>query len=104
MGFRENLKDELEYQGMKVKDLAEKTQISKRTLDQYLTTTAKIPNVINAVKIAQALNVSVEYLVTGNCSNQNTKNYRETEEIIKTLSLLNTAQKSALLDFIKASI
>ena len=33
MGFRENLKDELKYQDIKVKELADKTGISKRAID-----------------------------------------------------------------------
>lgn len=65
MGFRENLKQELEYQDLKVKELAEKTGISKRTLDQYLMKNPNEPLVSNGVKIANALGVSVEYLVTG---------------------------------------
>lgn len=62
MSFRENLKSELTYQGMLVKELAEKTGISKRTLDNYLREKGSIPPVDVAVKIARALNVTVEYL------------------------------------------
>ena len=65
MAFKENLKVELEYKGMKVKELAARTGINKRTLDQYLASAAKMPSAENAVKIADALEVSVEYLVTG---------------------------------------
>ncbi len=65
MGFRENLKDELKYQDLKVKELAEKAMVSKRTIDHYLTENSYMPSADTAVRIAQALNVSVEYLVTG---------------------------------------
>lgn len=65
MGFKENLKDELKYQGMLVKELADKTGIPKGTIDHYLAEKNTAPIAENAVKIAQALNVSVEYLVTG---------------------------------------
>ncbi len=65
MSFKENLKDELKYQDIKVKELADKTGIPKRTLDHYLTENSYMPSADNAVKIAQALHVSVEYLVTG---------------------------------------
>lgn len=37
MGFRENLKDELKYQDLKVKELAVKAGVPKRTIDHYLT-------------------------------------------------------------------
>jgi transcriptional regulator with XRE-family HTH domain len=66
MGFRENLKSELAYKGMLVKELAALTGISRHTLDNYLNVRGHIPSADIAVKIARALHVSVEYLVTGN--------------------------------------
>ena len=65
MGFRENLKSELSFQGILVKELSLKTGINKRTLDNYLREKGNIPSADIAVKIADALNVSVEFLVTG---------------------------------------
>ena len=65
MGFRENLKDELIYKGIQTKELAALTGISLNTLNHYLVQNATSPSVENAVKIAKALNVTVEYLVTG---------------------------------------
>ena len=65
MGFRENLKDELIYKGIQTKELAILTGISLNTLNHYLVQNATSPSVENAVKIAKALNVTVEYLVTG---------------------------------------
>jgi len=65
MGFKENLKSELGYQDMQVKELADITGISRYTLGNYLSVRERIPTADVAVKIAQALGVSVEYLVTG---------------------------------------
>ena len=65
MGFKENLKSELLFQNLLVKELAVKTGISKRTLDNYLRDKNSEPTAENAVKIAQTLGVSTEYLVTG---------------------------------------
>jgi transcriptional regulator with XRE-family HTH domain len=65
MGFKENLKSELIYANMLVKELAAQTGMSRHTLDNYLNTHNALPNAEAAVKIAQALGVSVEYLVTG---------------------------------------
>jgi transcriptional regulator with XRE-family HTH domain len=65
MGFKENLKTELSYQDIKVKELAAKTGISKHTLDNYLNVREYMPSADAAVKIAGVLGVSVEYLVTG---------------------------------------
>jgi len=65
MGFKENLKSELAFQDMLVKELATRSGVSKHTLDNYLSVREYMPSADAAVKIAQALGVSVEYLVTG---------------------------------------
>ena len=65
MGFKENLKSELIYSGILVKELSAITGIKKHTLDNYLNTHSSLPNAEAAVKIARALGVTVEYLVTG---------------------------------------
>jgi len=65
VGFRENLKSELLYQDMQVKELSVKTGISRHTLDNYLNVRENMPTADIAVKIAQALGVTVEYLITG---------------------------------------
>ena len=52
--------------GMLVKELAAASGIPKRALDTYLLSeNASMPPADTAVKIAHALGVSVEYLVTG---------------------------------------
>ena len=63
--FRDNLKEQIEYKGLIIKELAAKTGISKRTIDTYVSGRAVIPNAEVAVKLAKALDTSVEYLVTG---------------------------------------
>ena len=70
MGFKENFKSELEYQGIQLKEFAAKCGISKNTLGNYLTGHNSVPSADNAVRIAQSLGVTVEYLVTGNTSNK----------------------------------
>ena len=66
MGFNENLKGELGYKGISVKELAHATGIPKKTIDNYLLSNGSMPTADKAVAIAQALGVTVEYLVTGN--------------------------------------
>ena len=55
----------MEYQGLSTRELAEKSGVGKRTIDNYLMSNPQEPGVYNAQKIAKALNVSVEFLVTG---------------------------------------
>jgi transcriptional regulator with XRE-family HTH domain len=63
--FKTNLRSELDYLDLTVKELSAKTGIPKRTLDCYLGVRASMPPADIAVKIANALGVTVEYLVTG---------------------------------------
>lgn len=65
MNFAENLRNELEYQGMQVKELAEKTGLSVNTLNKYRPGSIVTPTVDNALKIAKVLNVSLDFLATG---------------------------------------
>ena len=66
MGFRDNLKQELNLSGMLVKELAAASGVQKRALDTYLLSeNASMPPADSAVKIARVLGVSVEYLVSG---------------------------------------
>jgi transcriptional regulator with XRE-family HTH domain len=65
MGFKENLKARLAYKGMLVKELAALSGIKKHTIDNYLNTHNAMPSAESAVAIARVLDVSVEYLVTG---------------------------------------
>ena len=68
--FRKNLRDELDFQGLTVKELAAKSAVAKGALDTYLGKQSSMPPVDAAVRIAAALGVSVEYLVNGQESSQ----------------------------------
>lgn len=65
--FWTNVKDELEYNLLTQKDLAESINISYNTLQSWITKD-RLPDAENAVKIAEKLNTTVEYLVTGKTS------------------------------------
>lgn len=72
MSFRETLREEITYQGITLKELADKSEVPKRTIESYVDARGRIPTAENAVKIAKALNVTVEYLVTGTESESKT--------------------------------
>ncbi len=59
------MKFKIDCKGLIIKELASITGISKRTIDTYLSNRAVIPNAEIAVKLARALDTTVEYLVTG---------------------------------------
>jgi transcriptional regulator with XRE-family HTH domain len=71
--FKANLRAELDYLGFTVKELSAKTGIAKGTLDCYLGVRASMPPADIATIIANALGVTVEYLVTGEKNNKQEK-------------------------------
>ncbi|MCQ2242048.1 helix-turn-helix transcriptional regulator [Treponema sp.] len=74
MGFKENLKFELSRRGMLVKELSQKSGINQGSLSNYLRESSSIPSADVAVKIAKALGVTVEYLVTDEPASDMVKN------------------------------
>ena len=62
--FLEHLKDELCYQGLTQKELSEKTGISVNTIRGWFSKDFT-PDIFSAIKIAKALNVSTDYLISG---------------------------------------
>ncbi|MDD6487723.1 MAG: helix-turn-helix domain-containing protein [Spirochaetales bacterium] len=75
-GFKQRLSDELSYRGFSVKEFAAKVGISVNTLNMYLYRNS-IPAADVAVKMAKVLNVTTEYLITG----EETKTARATTEL-----------------------
>lgn len=103
MSFKDNLKDELKYQDIRIKELSEKTQISIGTLNHYLAERNSEPTVENAVSIAQALNVSVEYLVTGKASTPSTNDIflvKKYHELLTKIENLQPESYNALINLI----
>lgn len=74
MGFKENLRDEISYQGLMIKELAARAGLNAGSVSNYLKENSSIPSADVAVKIASALNVSVEYLVNGKSHAESEKN------------------------------
>jgi transcriptional regulator with XRE-family HTH domain len=63
--FNDNLKEQIKNKNLLIKELSSMTGISKRTLDTYLDKREVIPNAVTAYQLAQALDTTVEFLVTG---------------------------------------
>jgi len=103
MGFRENLKSELEYSGMLVKELEAKSGVKKSSLDNYLNSREQLPTIDKAVKIAEALGVSVEYLFTGKDTSKNAVQClnKASRHICQLTEQLEPQKREAVLDFVK---
>ena len=98
MGFGENLKQELAYNGMLKKELAAASGIHKRAIDTYVRTRASMPPADAAVKIAKALGVTVEYLVTGKDSSMS----KEVNRISLSILNLNKRDRRLITSLVKA--
>jgi len=101
MGFRENLKAELANADMLVKELAKLSGVKKQTIDSYLREKNNIPSVEAGLKIAQALGVSVEYLVMGE-ETQKDKSFSslhyELRSLIQSLEQLNREDRKLVVN------
>ena len=85
--FWQNVKEELDYNLITQKDLAAAVGISYNTLQSWINRD-RLPNAEQAVKIADALNTSVEFLVTGksnNRKNDHSKTVKLLEQAIENL-------------------
>jgi len=101
MGFRENLKTELANADMLVKELAKLSGVKKQTIDSYLREKNNIPSVEAGLKIAQALGVSVEYLVMGEetpKSKSLSSLHYELRPLVQSLEQLNREDRKIVID------
>ena len=88
--FSKRLQSEIDYLDLNRKEFAAKVGIKKRALDAYLGPQQSMPPADIAVKIAAALGLSVEYLVTG-------KEYKQKADISKYLQFRDLLDDLALL-------
>jgi transcriptional regulator with XRE-family HTH domain len=102
MGFRENLKAELAYRDILVKELAVLSGINRRTIDNYLREDGSMPSAEAAVRIARALGVTVEYLITGHEQQEqmNPPLFPDPQLILKNFETLNKRDKKIVLNLI----
>ncbi len=100
MGFKENLRREMEFQDIKQKELSELTGISVNTLRNYINGHNALPNIDSAIKIATALKVSVEYLATGAEEHDTEENYKQRRKLLADFESLGPNDKKSVLALI----
>ena len=104
--FRELLIDELNYRAISNKDFAGMVGISTNTLNMYLYR-GSMPSADIAVKMAQVLNTTTEYLVSGTDKNKplnkiDTKSDWQKKEINTIMNKLNSNQLEHFLEIARA--
>ena len=75
LDFWLRVKDKLDFQDSIQRDLAQNINESYNTLQSWINRD-RLPNAEQAVKIAEALNTSVEFLVTGKSNLSLTRNQK----------------------------
>ena len=97
--FKEILTDELNYQGLSYKTFAERVGISINTLNMYIYRNS-IPSADIAVKMAQELNTTVEYLITGERKNSDRSSKKQSAQKSELQNIIDTIPNSTLPDFV----
>lgn len=105
MNFKDRLRESIEYKGLLIKEIAALADVNNNTFLSYVDARGSLPNVETAVKIAKALGVSVEYLVTGEDSQKpHDSKSSEIQEIIDDLSNLDKNQLATVKKMIHALV
>lgn len=102
--FWERVDEELEYKGLNRKTLATEVGFNLGNIGKGIQLGSS-PSADTAVKIAKVLNVSVEYLVTGQDSsfkkeNIDLKKYREYSSLISQIDSLPENQKELIREIV----
>jgi transcriptional regulator with XRE-family HTH domain len=97
MNFRKNLRAELDYLDLTIKELSAQTGIPMGTLNCYLGQRETMPPADIAVKIAHVFGVSVEYLVTGKYDKSITSYHPIIRSILQIILELNEKDNETIL-------
>lgn len=98
MSFGDNLREMMKAMDITASELSVKTDISKDTINSYLKTNGPIPSADKAVKIADILNTSVEFLVTGFEKSENlqtTYDIHKMRKYARTIDALDSLPESS---------
>lgn len=92
MSFKDRLRKEIENRGFLIKEMSAKVGISNSTFLSYIDARGVLPNIETGVKIAKILDVSAEYLVTGEDEKIDIKKRTDIQDIVRDLYSLNQNQ------------
>ncbi|MBR4321588.1 helix-turn-helix transcriptional regulator [Treponema sp.] len=103
--FRENVREELDYHGVSVKELSAKTNIPYQTLENYLNSRATMPPADYACRIAKVLNTDVESLLgEKEIPNSVSEEKKQDRHILTLISRLNPENKKAVLQILTTMV
>mgnify|MGYP002624818171 FL=1 len=102
MDFRDRLRAQIDYLGLLDKEVAARAGISKRAIDSYVGARGCMPSADVAVRLAKILEVSVEYLITGEKSAKS-ENVPEKQNFICLNSFQNKEEQKLIKNFVELS-
>jgi transcriptional regulator with XRE-family HTH domain len=97
MTFTERLRSEIEYAGISQKELAERAGIKKRAFDMYVGLQESMPPADVAVRLAQELGISVEYLVTGKEPDESSSMPADERTLLEIFKKLDSRDRSVVM-------
>lgn len=100
--FRDRLKDEISYQDIRLKELAAKANVPLKSLQAYIGYREVMPAADVAVRLAQSLGVTVEYLVTGEENNELSK-YLPFKKLLDDLLVLSEMSLETIYTMVHAA-
>jgi len=102
MDFRDRLRAQIDYLGLLDKEVAARAGISKRAIDSYVGARGCMPSADVAVRLAKILEVSVEYLITGEKSAKS-ENVPEKQNFICFNSFQDKEEQKLIKNFVELS-
>jgi len=104
MGFKENLKAELAFKNILIKELASISGVNRRTIDNYLREDGSMPSADAAVRIAGALGVTVGYLITEHEQQERSSSasFPDSRIVLKDPKSLNKSDRKIVFNMIKS--
>ena len=98
MDFRDRLREEIEFSGLSNKEVALKAGITSRAMVSYVSSQACMPSADVAVRLAKALNTTVEYLVGGIAPHEKSSKERaDSRRLLSIWKSLSESKKRLLL-------
>jgi len=105
MGFKENLRAEIAYSGVLIKELSSLSGVNLHTLNNYLSKKGQLPSIEAGVKIARSLGVTAEYLVFGEeDEREDARANGDIKSMIKIAKKLNDEKRKFALEMMKLLI
>ncbi len=102
MDFKDNLRFAMERKDLQIKELSAASGVSENTLKSYFRSDSAEPKLSKVVQLAQALDVSVDFLATGQEKSSKEKVNPQITKLTRTISRFSQKDLDAVSSIIGA--